>query len=502
MSQTDSSNIASRTISSSFYSLVASAVTLTLGFVRLVLLLYWLLPEDFGVMAQAMLFVAMATQLRLPGLDLAIIQRPQLDEPVRRTYFSLRAGLLIISVLLMAAGTTFIGRAYSTMPLLSNVLLVLLGLDVVKELNTLQEALMRRELAFRQIAIADIVSAISTTLVTPYMAWRGYGVWSLVAEVLVGQISRGAIVWIYGRIWWPKPGWNREVASELWQFSNKLWGYALLNFVTDRFDDFWIGRALGSQALGYYSRAYEAARYPRRVIAAPLVTVFYSTYARLQHDKRRLSQAFFRLTSLMVRGSFGFSLIFVLLAPELVKLLGETWQPMLATFQLMIVYTVLDPLVVGVGNLLIAIGRPDLPFRTRILQVTIFIPTVILLGSKWGIEGVAIAANLMVASGALVLFKLTHRFVDYSARRLWLWPTVGLIITCAVILGLNFFWLSLPIWLAFVLKFGLICLIYGGLLFFVEREEIQWGFQMVFERLRPFLADIRTYIKSKRGRKT
>jgi len=496
MSQTEPSNIASRLISSSFYSLVAAAVTLTLGFVRLVFLLYLLLPEDFGVITQAMFFVALATQFRLPGLDAAIIQRQQVNESVRRTYFSLKTGLLIVSILLMAIASPFIGRVYSTMPLLSSVLLALLGIDIIKGFNSTQEALMRRDLLFRQIALADVISAVATTIVTPYLAWRGYGAWSLVAEVLVGQVSRGAIVWVYGRIWWPKLGWNRAVATELWQFSNKLWGNSALNFVTDRFDDFWIGRVLGSQALGYYSRAYEAARYPRRVVAAPLTTVFYSTYARLQDDRKRLSQAFFRLMSLMVRGSFGFSLIFVLLAPELVLLLGDTWQPLLITFQLMIVYTVLDPLSVGAGDLLIAIGRPDIPFRTKIFQIIVFVPAVIIFGTLWGIEGVAIAANLMVALGTLILFNLTHRFVDYSARRLWLWPTIAAIITCAVILGLNYFWLSLSIFLALALKFGLISLIYGGLLFIVEREEIKRSFQLVWHRAAPFLENLRARSQS------
>ncbi|NJN55935.1 MAG: oligosaccharide flippase family protein [Anaerolineae bacterium] len=160
MSQTNSDNIANRTISSSFYSVIASAFTLTLGFVRFVLLLYFLLPEDFGVVTQAMLFVALAAQLRLPGLDLAIIQRKDVDESVRRTYFSMKMGFLGVSVLLMAMATPAIGRAYAAMPLLNGILLTLLGIEIFKGLNGIQEALLRRELAFQKIAIADIVSAI------------------------------------------------------------------------------------------------------------------------------------------------------------------------------------------------------------------------------------------------------------------------------------------------------------------------------------------------------
>lgn len=488
MSENDSINIAGRTIHSSLYSLIASTITITLGFVRFILLLYFLLPEDFGVFTQAMFFITLAAQLRMPGLDLAIIQRQEVNEFVRRTYFSLKMGSLVVSVLIMAAAVPYIGEVYSTMPLLTGILLGLLSLDILKGLNGVQEALLRRELAFKQIAIADITSAIFTTLVTPYLAWRGYGAWSLVAEVLIGQVSRGGIVWFSARVWWPRPGWNKEIAADLWQFSNKLWGTSALSFITDRFDDFWIGQGLGSESLGYYSRAYEAARYPRRVIALPLSIVFFSTYARLQDDRQRLSQAFFRLTSLLVRASFGFSLIFILAAPEFIALLGDTWQPMLVTFQLMIVYTLLDPLAVGAGDLLIAIGRPDLSFRTNIVQVVVFVPAVILLGSWLGIVGVALAANLMIGIGAFILFRLTHRFVDYSARRLWLWPSLAFLVAGAVILLLNSFWLTLTPWLALLSKSGLICLVYGGLLLMVEREEIVRSSRMIWRQVQPLFA--------------
>lgn len=491
MSQNDTSHIASSTISSSIYSLAAATITLTLGFIRFLLLLLFLLPEDFGVVTQAMLFIALAAQLRLPGLDLAVIQRQVVDESVRRTYFSMKMGFLVASVLLMAIAAPFIGQAYLAMPLLTGVLLTLLGIEIIKGLNGIQEALLRRELAFKQIALADIVSAIAMTVIIPYLAWLGYGVWSLVAEAFVGQIARGGIVWVFARVWWPKPGWNREIAADLWQFSSRLWGNSTLKFINDRFDDFWIGRAMGSQSLGYYSRAYEAARYPRRIIATPLVTVFYSTYARLQDDRQRLSQSFFRLSSLMVRASFGFSLFFILLAPELISFLDDTWQPMLVTFQLMIVYTLLDPLAVGAGDLLIAIGRPDLPFRTKVFQVVIFIPACILLGAWLGIEGVALAANLMVGVGAFILFRLTHQYVDYSARRLWFWPAVALFLTGTMVLLLNSIWVSLTVWLALIGKAGLICLIYGGLLFIVEREEIVRSFQLIWRWVRPMIEDIR-----------
>ena len=110
--------------------------------------------------------------------------------------------------------------------------------------------------------------------------------------------------------------------------------------------------------LGFYSKAYEFSRYSRRVVATPIISVFFPTFAAIQDDRLKLSRAFFRATSLMIRAGAFFSLLIVLLAPEIFTLfLPDVWQPMLLTFQLMMVYTLLDPITLAPHRLLLATGR-------------------------------------------------------------------------------------------------------------------------------------------------
>jgi teichuronic acid exporter len=484
----DTPDIAALTVKGSFYSLFASLITITLGVIRFALLLYFLLPEDFGVFTQALFFVALTSQLRLPGLDLAIIQKNDIDESTRRTYFSLKIIFLLTSLCIMAILTGPISQTYPDMPLLEGILLALLGIELIKELNGVQESLLRRTITFRPIAIADVISSITMTIITPYLAWRGYGAWSLVAETVTGQLARGIVFWGFYRVWWPRFGWNRQVAANLWNFSARMWAHSFLNFFIDRFDDFWIGRSLGQTALGYYSRAYEAARYPRRIIAQPLLSVFYSTFSRLQADRAGLSRAFYRLMSLMVRISFGFSLFFIFTAPEIISFLGEKWEPMLLTFQLMIVYTLLDPLAAGAADLLISVGKPGLTVRVRFLQVLLFIPLVVGLSSRSGIEGVAIAADVMVLLGTFLLFYYTRRYVDYSSRRLWGWPLVGFVLASVMILAMGSVWQVMNPFLAVLGKMMIILVFYVGLLFFVERKEMKAYWQMLRPAISPILA--------------
>jgi PST family polysaccharide transporter len=265
-----------------------------------------------------------------------------------------------------------------------------------------------------------------------------------------------------------------------------MWFSGNLGFLLDRFDDWWVGTYLGSSPLGFYSRAYEFAGYPRRVIANPLLSVFFPTFARLQDDRQRLSRAFFRMTSFMVRVGVLFTLVFIFTAPEFIVIfLGDKWMPMLVTFQLMIVYTLLDPLSMAAENLLAATGYPGIIARTRFVQVVAFIPAVALMGLSMGIEGVALAADLMILIGAFLLFHYTKNVVDYSDRALWFWPAVGLVAVAAILLALGSFWNSLPLWGALLGKATAATTLYILLLWSVERRQLLLGWRMIWSLVRP-----------------
>ncbi len=479
--------IAGQTFSGSIYSISASAVTIGLGIIRFVLLLKLLQPADFGVMTQAVLFVDFAARLRLPGMDRAVVQKKDASPLLLPTYFSLRIAILLVGTVIMAVLAPVIGHYYPAMPLLTAVLLAYLGIDVIKGFNNVQEAVFTRNLRFDRVSIANATSSIVMTVAAPIFAWYGWGVWSLVIEQLCGQLARTAVFWLISPLWKARFGWDKEIGKWFINFSTKIWLYSNLTFATDRFDDFWIGRTLGVQPLGYYSRAYDGAGYPSRLIANPILSVFFSTFSRLQDDQLRLARAFFRAMSLMVRTSFWFSLIFVLSAPELVQLLGEKWQPIQTTFQIMIIYTMLNPLSMGADNLLIAIGKPEITIRVRWVQMVVFIPAVILLSQWRGIEGVALAADLMMIVGTSLLFAYTRRFIDYSLWRLWLWPTVAMVVTGTAVFLLNPVWVTLNPWLSLFSKSIMITILFGVILLLTERKQLISGWKMVWGLLSPRL---------------
>jgi len=276
-------SIATRAVQGSFYSIAASAVTLSLGFLRAVLLARLLLPEHFGVVALALFYVGLAAQLRALGLDRALVHRQDTDGTVLGTYFTLRVSTLLASLVLVAAALPLLSRIYPAMPLLSRVVLALSSVELLKGLSAIQETLLSKALAFRALALTNVVGAATMTIVAPLLAWLGWGAWALVAEQACGILARFVMTWIVFRCWRPRPRWDSGVARWFWAYGRPTWGATNLGFLVDHLDDFWIGTFLGKTPLGYYSRAYEFARYPRRVIANPLTSVFFLWSLRAGH---------------------------------------------------------------------------------------------------------------------------------------------------------------------------------------------------------------------------
>ncbi len=485
MASSGDPHIARQTVGGSLYSIAASVVTISLGFLRAVLMARLLQPEHFGVTTLALFYLNLATQVRTFGIDGALIHHKETDDDTIATYFTISLGQIAVTVILILAIVPFLGLLHPDMPQLSTVLLAYAGISVLKGFNAVQTTILSKDMAFRQLALTDVISSATMTLVGPALALMGFGVWSIVAELGSGMLSRAVSVWLLYRPWRPRMAWDPSLARWFLNYGSKIWVSSNVAFLLDRFDDWWVGTFLGSNPLGYYSRAYEFARYPRRAIANPIVSVFLPAFARLQDDRARLARAFFRPARLMVRAGALFSVLFISTAPEFIRIfLGEQWIPMQLTFQLMIIYTLLDPLLTVASNLLAGTGHPGPIARARIVQALVFIPAVLALGTRLGIEGVAIAADLMALAGAILLFRKTSLVVDYSQRTLWFWPMVGVALSLTLIYFSTPLWAALPTWGSAAAKIALVSATYLGLLWLAEKKQLLSGWNMLWGVLR------------------
>jgi hypothetical protein len=142
----------------------------------------------------------------------------------------------------------------------------------------------------------------------------------------------------------------------------------------------------------------------------------------------------------------------------------------------MAVFTLLDPIRVTVSQLFIAAGHPEQVVRVRFVQLMALVAGLFLLGRAWGITGVAVVVDAVLLIGLIPLLHQARAYVDFSTFRLFAAPVLALAVgTIVALAGASAACrvASCPNdWLTAVIKGTLFTLVFGGLLFILERRDI------------------------------
>lgn len=451
-------------------------ISVVLLFGRSLFLTRWLPVADFGIYTWVSTIIALSLLLADFGLGEALLHRTtetEQEEPATATHFTLKLLFTAVWTMIMLIGTFLLTSG--VMQTAFVVLILARGLLVMCDTPRM---LLVRRVIHRRLALLQLFTAVGTTTIGLALAYTGYGLWALLATDIMTALLSILLLYVWRPVWRPRLTWNSARNRYFLQFGQKSFGANLLGNALDKVDDIWIGIFLGNQALGYYSRAYTFATYPRKLLALPINNVVRGTYAESKNAPAQLSFAFQQTNGLLIRSGFLVAGGLVLVAPTFIDLfLGERWLPMLPVLQLMLIFTLLDPLKGNIGSLFTAVGQPQIVVRTRLGQLVLLIIGMFLLGLPFGILGVAVAVNLMLIAGLAILFWQARSFVQFSLRQLFLVPITGLLLACTLVLSIQYQF-PLPsssLFFSFILllaEFGLFVIVYAAWLWLWERKQL------------------------------
>lgn len=464
-------NLAQRSVRSSTYTISASAIMTIVQFVRSILLARLIAPEIFGVYAYVSSFVLVTRSLPMFGMTGALLHRSpeSAGESALRTHFTISFFFNIIwTIAIVIAGIILLDSENRW------ILWVIVATQFADNLVQTSRTLLVRRVVFRRIALIDLISTLVSTVSALVLAWAGYGMWGLISTDVAAAAVALLGYFIIRPPWKPRLGWSKSVARYLLRFGQHTFLAGLISQILDYIDNLWTGHFLGKSALGYYSRAYTFSSYPRKVLSTPLNSVASGTYAELKYDHRRLSQAFFRVNALMARGGFLIAGLLAMIAPEFIRLvIGEKWLPMLTAFRLMLVFTLLDPLKITIASLFVAVGKPEKVLYSRLVQLAVMLVSLFVFGNRWGIAGVAIAVNMMLLSGIILLLWQARAYVQFSIRRLFAVPAFALLVAMVLArAAIEIPGIRSSLWLIGAAKTIVFISVYSLVILLLERDQI------------------------------
>jgi O-antigen/teichoic acid export membrane protein len=380
------------------WTMLRSVSSRLVGSLVFVVLARLLDPMAFGTVALASVFVVLLSLLVESGFGEALIQRKEVTASDLDTAFWVSNAMGAGLALLMAAGAGVAGDLLDQ-PELAPVLRVLSLVLILAALASVPQALLRRELAFREIAIRGVAATLAGGAVGVGMAVAGWGVWSLVGQILANTVVGTAVLWL-ACSWRPGRAVSRSSLVDLGRFGANVLGARVAFFASRRADDFLIGLVLGPVALGLYAAAYRILLVATEVVIWTIEGVAFPLFSRLHGDRERTARAFYTTTQLCSAVVTPAFLALAVLAPEIIRVvLGRQWTGAVPVLQVLALVGIPHAVTYLNKAVVDAAGRPDLSLRIAALTATVNVLG-FAVAVRWGI--VAVATSYAVCAYLLV----------------------------------------------------------------------------------------------------
>jgi len=394
------------------------------------------------------------------GLAAALIQKkekPKLAD-IRST-FTIQQALVLTLIVLVFVLTPWLRNFYNISQPGIWLLWALAAGFFLASLKTIPSVLLERKLRFDLLVIVEIIESLLFYGLAVLLAWQGFGVVSYAWAVLARGIAGVILIYLLSP-WKIGFAFEKDSLKHLLRFGVPYQANTFLAVIKDRLMNVFLWKIIGATGVGILGWAQKWAQMPLRFIMDAVIKVTFPAYARMQEQKKELSQAIektlFFITLLVFPMIIGLCLIarpLVLILPRYSK-----WEIALLALYLYAINSLWGAVTTPLTNALTAIGKIKTVFKLMVMWTIltwIFFP---LLAIKFGFNGVA-AASAIVGFSSVIAIWITKQYIEFRFIASIIKP-----IMASLVMGILIFILT-P-WLAKNIL-GIIGLtVLGGLVYF------------------------------------
>lgn len=325
------------------------------------------LPKDYGIIALVSVFITILNVFVDSGLGTALIQKENTDDLDFSSVFYFNVVMCSLLYIIMFLSAPVIAKFYNNESLVP-VVRVLSITIIISGLKDVQRAYVSRKLIFKKFFFSTLGGTLGAAVVGIVLAYKGYGVWALVAQQLFNLAVDTFVLWITVK-WRPLWKFSFSRLKMLFSYGWKLLVSTLLNTVYMDIRSLIIGKKYSSSDLGFFNKGKELPNFIVTNVNSSIDSVLLPVMSKVQNEKERMK--YMTQTSIMVSSFIMWPLMAGLAAT------GKTLIPLLLTdkWNFCIPYLYIfcftygtEPLTTANLNAIKAIGRSDLILRMEIIK--------------------------------------------------------------------------------------------------------------------------------------
>lgn len=452
-------------IESLFWKLMERGGSQGIQFVIQIILARLLLPSEYGMIAIISVFIALANVFVQSGFNMALVQSKDVEEEDFSSVLYLSLAIAVLLYLLLFFGAVPIAAFYE-MPKLVPVFRVLAINLIFGAFQSVQNAVISRNMLFKQLFKSSLGSSLVSGVVGIAMAYAGFGVWALVAQQVVNQLAIILILWLT-MSWRPLRTFSLHRVRRLFNFGSKILLSSLLETFYTNVRSLIIGKIYTPSTLAYYNRGEQFPNFIVTNVDSSIQSVMLPALASHQDNRQRVKEMMRRS---VVTSSF---LIFpmmvglaVVARPFVSLVLTDKWLPAVPFIQIFCFSYALRPIHTANLQAINALGYSDIFLKLEVIKkINGFL--ILLITLQFGVYAIALGAAVTSLIASFINAYPNRRLLNYSYQEQVrdISPSIGL----SAMMGVVIYSLSL---IEMPLLFSLLLQIFVGIVFYFTMAKL------------------------------
>ena len=400
-------------------------------------------PSPYGTIALVTVFTTIMQVFVDSGMGNALIQKKDVDDLDFSSVFWFNLAMCSFLYLIMFLAAPLISAFYQ-MPELTPMVRAISLILIISGVKNVQQAYVSRNMLFKRFFFATIGGTIGAAVIGITMAYYGFGVWALIAQMLFNSAVDTIILWITVK-WRPKRIFSLERLKKLFSYGWKLLVSSLIDVVYNDLRQIIIGKIYSASDLAQYNQGKKLPNLIVMNINTSIDSVLLPTMSKEQEHvtavKSMTRRAIKTSTYIMMPLMVGLA---VCAEPLVTLVLTKEWLPCVFFVRIFCFTYAFYPIHTANLNAIKAMGRSDLFLKLEITKK--FIGLIAILATMF-ISVEAMACSLLVTSilGQIINSLPNKKLMNYSyleqlkdmVPQITLSVFMGIIVYSVQFIGLN-----------------------------------------------------------------
>lgn len=435
-------------------------------------------PSIYGTVALVTVFTTILNVFVDSGFGNALIQKKDTDDIDFSTVFFFNIFICGILYLIMYISAPMIAQFYNDeaiVPIIRVISLII----IISGVKNVQQAYVTRNMMFKKFFYATLGGTIGAAVIGITMAYIGFGVWSLVAQMIFNAAVDTVVLWITVK-WRPKFVFSIKRLKSLFSYGWRLLCSGLLDTVYNNIYSLIIGKFYTLSDLAFYNKGKHFPMLVIQNVNTAIDSVLFPVLSEAQDERDRVKS--------MVRRSIVTStfLIFPAMAglaaiskSLILILLTDKWLPAVIFMQFACFRLAFWPVHTANLQAIKAMGRSDIFLKLEIIKKILGI-VVLIITIPMGLMAMMVGSCISAVVSSFINAFPNKKLLNYSyfEQVKDMLPSFLLAIVMFVIV-LSVQLLNLNMWLTIIIQIILGVVIYFGIAKLFKFECLDYVLNML-----------------------